>query len=424
MDTYILCRGKNVKRVIKDLLDASNSENMNFVTKMVNSGPFTNSLGEEDFSISEGDYPEKIVLPEYDYETDNKMCLKLAKILLDRVNYDEKIKLSSEEIEELLINRKNDTLNKKIFYALCDLHADMTGVDISNTYIHGIDFRGLNNLVIDLDKVKDKDLINVNFDGVTLKGSLDDCKLYYTRFGGSNNDLKLDPQKIKHKFMMNTLLKDIEVVGSFDGVKIDGCDFDNTKGKVIINPQTLPDKRLYDLNLGDCLFLDENGNPASFKGCTISCCKFNKIEDGITINLDDLEYQDEEDDFDDTIIKTKLSYCNLQGVTLTGNVLIDNLNSDLYDCYTAWTTFPNLSAPVDVFEEYYKSEWGYLCRHGIDLNNPKSYDRKDVNIQINIIDKKKEREKEIIPEKLKTENKKKIKRKKFKEFIVSQFQGR
>ena len=412
MNTYVLCNSRSIKGIIRELLDMSDSKTFDSISKMVSRGRMGFELREKDFKISEDDYPEKIVLPEYDYQTDNKMCLELAKILLDKINSDEEVKLSSEEIEKLLVNKKNNTLNKKIFYALCDLHADMTDVDISNTYIHGFDFRGLQNLVIDLDKVKDKDLINVNFDGVTLKGSLDDCKLYYTRFGGSNNDLELDPQKIKHRFMKNTLLRDIKVVGSFDGVKIDGCDFDNTKGQVIINPQTLPDKRLKALNLGDCLFLDENGNPASFKGCTIHNCKFNNIKDGITINLDDLEYHDYYDKYYDKIIKTKLCFCNLYGVTLTGDVLIDNLNSDLYDCYTSQLTFPNESATIDELEGYYKSSWGDFCRCDIDFSDSKSCDRKDVNIQINIIDNKKD------------ENEARNKVRKFKNFIVSKFPRR
>ena len=412
MNTYVLCNSRSIKGIIRELLDMSDSKTFDSISKMVSRGRMGFELREKDFKISEDDYPEKIVLPEYDYQTDNKMCLELAKILLDKINSDEEVKLSSEEIEKLLVNKKNNTLNKKIFYALCDLHADMTDVDISNTYIHGFDFRGLQNLVIDLDKVKDKDLINVNFDGVTLKGSLDDCKLYYTRFGGSNNDLELDPQKIKHRFMKNTLLRDIKVVGSFDGVKIDGCDFDNTKGQVIINPQTLPDKSLKALNLGDCLFLDENGNPASFKGCTIHNCKFNNIKDGITINLDDLEYHDYYDRYYDKIIKTKLCFCNLYGVTLTGDVLIDNLNSDLYDCYTSQLTFPNESATIDELEGYYKSSWGDFCRCDIDFSDSKSCDRKDVNIQINIIDNKKD------------ENEARNKVRKFKNFIVSKFPRR
>lgn len=412
MNTYVLCNSRSIKGIIKELLDMSDSKTFDSISKMVSRGRMGFELREKDFKISEDDYPEKIVLPEYDYQTDNKMCLELAKILLDKINSDEEVKLSSEEIEKLLVNKKNNTLNKKVFYALCDLHADMTGVDISNTYIHGFDFRGLQNLVIDLDKVKDKDLINVNFDGVTLKGSLDDCKLYYTRFGGSNNNLELDPQKIKHRFMKNTLLRDIKVVGSFDGVKIDGCDFDNTKGQVIINPQTLPDKRLKYLNLGDCLFLDENGNPASFKGCTIHNCKFNNIKDGITINLDDLEYHDSYDKYYDKIIKTKLCFCNLYGVTLTGDVLIDNLNSDLYDCYTSQVTFPNESATIDELEGYYKSSWGDFYRCDIDFSDSKSCDRKDVNIQINIIDNKKD------------ENEARNKVRKFKNFIVSKFPRR
>lgn len=422
METYVLSAGKSLKEIIKNLLDESSSESADYVSKRirVHSGfSFSYKLSEEDFKIPEELYDEKIELPEYDYVTDNKMCLELAKILLNQIDNEDKIELSSSQIETILVNRKNHTLNKKVFYALCDLHADMTGVDISNTYIHGFDFRGLRNLTIDLDKVMEKDLINTNFNGVTLKGSLDDCKLYYTRFSGSENELKLDPQKIKYKSMMCTDLAGIEIVGSFDGVKIDECKFTHATGNIVINPQTLPEKRLKGLILNG-VYVEPN-----FKGCIIDDCDFSDTKNKIIINLDDLVYQEKgilNDSWENENIRTKLCFCNLSGVTLTGDVKEKNLSTDVYGCYISRSTRPNKSATIDEYKAYMNSEYSNIWDVDIDLKDEESYNNQGINVQINIVEKKKE--KHLVSIGHSTENKEKTKFKKLIEVIGSQFKRR
>ncbi len=382
MEKYLLFNTRDVKTVINCLLKNAETTTCDDVDKVITSYLGTGyNISESDFQIPEEEYDEEIVLPEYDYKTDNKMCLELSKILLDQIYAGkEKITLTKEQIESLLINRNNDTVNKKIFYALCDLRADMTGVDLSGLYIHGLDFRGLKNLVIDLDKVKEKDFINVNFAGVTLKGSLDGCKLFYTRFGRSINDLKLDPQKIKHKSMKCTNLADITIDGSFDGVKIDYCDFTYAKGKKEINPQTVYGKTLEGIILHGVTFVGENGSKPSFKGCQIKYCNFDGIKGCKEINLEEPEYYIEEE-YDGKKIKTKMAYCNLRGVTLTGNVRRSELENIVYGCYTDWMSHPNRSATTEQVNMPYN---GPVFCQLVYLNGKCIYERKDLDIRIKI----------------------------------------
>ena len=423
MEKYILCSRRDIDSIIKNLLDDSRSETAESVSKMIYSEGAGWELEAKDFEIPEEFYEEKIKLPEYDYQTDNKMCLELAKILVNNreeiVNDKDKNRevlsrvLNPETIERLLINRENSTLNTKVFYALCDLRANMRGVDLSGVYIHGCDFRGLKNLTIDLDEVKDKDLINVNFAGVTLEGSLDNCKLYYTRFAGCNAHCKLNPQTIAHKSMVCTDLRDMTVEGNFDGVKIDHCNFVGAKGRIEINPQTVYNKTLEGLNLMGCYIVGENGGEPSFKGCKIKNCDFNGVKNKLTFNLDDLEYytiSGANDSWERVDIKTKLFNCNIIGNTLTGNVLLSELKTILYACSIYdMPVWPNRSATTEVWNAPLD---GYLLwrDNPIDLSNPKDYDRNDVHININIIDSEEEKVDTYPEEETKLNNQKRLKK--------------
>lgn len=420
MEKFLFGTRRDIESIINKLIEYSKTNTTDDVSKLIRSGPFGLEIKDEEFSIPEEKYDEKIVLPEYDYKTDNRMCLELAKILIENremMKKDEECKdriLTPTVIERVLINRKNSTINKKVFYALCDLRANMENVNLSGVYIHGLDFRGLRGLTIDLDKVKDKDLINVNFAGVTLVGSLDNAKLYYTRFGGSNPKCTLNPQTIANKSMMCTDLWGLTVDGSFDGVKIDHCSFFGVKGAAIINPQTVYGKKLEGINFYHSYILGENGSEPSFKGCIVKRCDFNGIKNKITINLDDLEYyyvNGHDDHWRDEPVKTKLYKCNLFETTITGNVLSHDLRTIMYDNSFYWLpVWPNRSATVDELKG--PLEGCIIFRNDpVELTDPKIYKSEFLNVNINIIDHEDEKQETYSVEEARKRNIKKVKKK-------------
>ena len=272
------------------------------------------------------------------YHSDNKNCLKLANLLINKATNEKTITLSATEINELLF--ENDEINIIVLNALKHLNVDMTGISFSGKKIEGINFYGLENVLINLDEVPDKNLTNTSFSGVTLTGTLDNAKLGNTDFTGYIGDLELEPQKVKDKTISGSKLAGITITGSLDGIVIRGVDFTDAKGDIKINPQKVPEKELMGINFSGITFIgDTEEDIASFDGCTIYDCKFKNTKNKVLIDLDTIN----------STIFPKLAICDLTGVVVTGTaksnyeprhcvredgrVIFEDVNDDLYGCY-------------------------------------------------------------------------------------------
>ena len=130
------------------------------------------------------------------YHKEEKTYLLFANLLLNKVNANEEIILSAEEIRDFLFVKDSDEINETIFYCLSRLNADLTGINFDGKKIMGLNFSNLNGIVINLDMVPNKNLSKVKFSGVTLKGSLDNSVIEYTDFDGYVGNISMDPQKI------------------------------------------------------------------------------------------------------------------------------------------------------------------------------------------------------------------------------------
>lgn len=282
----------------------------------------------------------KTILEYYSHEV---YALKYAKLLLNKVDENEKITLSSDEIKNVLFDR--NTINKIIFDSLRRLNADFKGISFDNVPISGIRFNGLENVVINIDNVPDKNLSNTSFTGVKLIGSLDNAIINNTDFTGYIGELVLNPQTLKDKTIEGSKLSGIFIDGSFDGIDISRTNFTGVKGNVRINPQNVKDKELHGINFADtCLVGPFNQNTKSyeepsFKGCTINDCEFKGLKRKITIDLDEIEVS----------VFPKLSLCDLTDVLVKGtatsnylprhpvnedgSILFEDVFDDLYGSY-------------------------------------------------------------------------------------------
>lgn len=277
------------------------------------------------------------------YHSDDKTCLLFASLLMNKVNSNNEITLSLEEINNFLFEKDSTEINYVIFCSLSHLGADLTGVNFDGKVIKGYDFSNLSGVTINLDMVPDKNLSKTKFAGVTLKGTLDDAIIEYTDFTDYIGNIILDPQKVNNKSLKGSNLSGVTVIGNFDNVEITNVNFSGTKGYIRINPQKVPNKELIGINFSNVLLCgDENDKEftePSFDGCKIYDCKFKNTKGKIIINLDLI----------DNSIFPKLSGCDLTGVVIEGKaksnyapihsvkedgtVLFENDNDDLYDSY-------------------------------------------------------------------------------------------
>ncbi len=272
------------------------------------------------------------------YHSDNKNCLKLANLLINKATNEKIITLSADEIKEFLF--ENDGINIIVLMVLKRLNADMSGINFSRKTIKGINFDGLENVSINIDEVPDKDLTNTSFSGVTLVGTLDNAKIGNTNFNGYIGELELDPQKVKDKTLSGSKLAGITITGTLDNVIIKGVDFTDAKGDIKVNPQKVPERQLMGINFSGVEFCgDTDEDEPSFDNCTIYDSKFRNIKNKITINLDTIN----------SSLFPKLAICDITGVTIVGNaksnyeakhcvredgrVIFEDVNDDLYGCY-------------------------------------------------------------------------------------------
>ena len=148
-----------------------------------------------------------------------------------------------------------------------DNYQDFYGVAISGANFKGakLDRKGL--IPINPQMIANKNLRRCVLDGVLFTGPFDDAKVLYANFSGSK-DATIDVSKIIGKDLFCTVLKDTTVIGSFEGATIEGANFKGAIVKEAINPQTLANKKL-----NGCIFDGVTFN-GSFDYCDLSWADF------------------------------------------------------------------------------------------------------------------------------------------------------
>lgn len=272
------------------------------------------------------------------YYSEDKENLLYANYLMNKVN-EEEIAFEKEEIEKYLFRKDNGEINKVVFNSLRCLEVSLDGISFDGKIIEGLNFSGLEDVEINLDKVPDKNIKNVTFNGVKLLGSLDNAIVENTDFTGYIGEISLNPQTVKERTIKGSKLAGIVIDGTFDDININSVDFTNVKGNVEVNPQKLQNKDLMGINFCGVKLIGENNNDPVFDNCSIYDCKFKGAKGNIIINLDTLN---------DSLFP-KLSICDLTGVVVIGNaksnypkahcvrkdgaVLFDTVGDDLFGSY-------------------------------------------------------------------------------------------
>lgn len=243
-------------------------------------------------------------------------------------------KIDIDFINEVLFLQNTDgtkRINKPIFSVLKENKTDMQGISFDGVHIKNHSFEGLQNVVINIDKVPEKDISKVKFTGVLVIGSLECANVEGTNFKGCISKLVLNPQKVKNKSLKNTVLEGIEIIGEeidlFQDVCIEGTDFTGTLGNPKINPQTVKSKSFLFTKLngvelvGDYNQEDKTYDLPCFDGCRLSVADFTGAKGQIIINLQKISYQ-------------TIGSMRGKGITFIGSLKgIVTDGTELIDCY-------------------------------------------------------------------------------------------
>lgn len=241
--------------------------------------------------------------------------LEIIRFLIKNYLSEEEFTLDKSCIESILFEINEDgtkSITKEIFELLKIFKFDMNMINFNNAHISGLNFSGLRNVKINIDKIPNKDLRESSFNGVKLIGSLYDSLIKATNFEGYIGFLVLDPQKLKEKDLRHTNLSNVTIVGSLDDVDIRYANFENAKGKICINPQLVKDKKLNGVSLKNIYLIgDMNENTKEFKtanfdGCEICQTNFEGHKGNVIINPQ-------------TIFDKDLMFCDFSGVVFSGS---------------------------------------------------------------------------------------------------------
>lgn len=137
--------------------------------------------------------------------------------------------IDEEVYREIMLNKEDNS-----FAIPFDLvkKLDLSNFSFDNVNVRYLDFRGSKGVVINPEKVFNKDLSYCILEGAKIEGSFDDTAIYYTNFKGTNG-IKINPQKIKGKNIAGCVLTDTTITGSFDDVFIRGTVFAGSCGAIV-----------------------------------------------------------------------------------------------------------------------------------------------------------------------------------------------
>lgn len=273
-----------------------------------------------------------IKLYEYlDYKEDCDLIISnhlITELILD------KIEVKDEKNEYVFYKYKfiDDEYIKDTISKLCQF-IKLNNFKYNNLVLNqnAIDIMQENDIVIDLDKIYEKNIeyleienciIEGSFDGYIIKGAtISDNKTK------SGDMIKINPQKILDKNFYECEISNVEFFNNFDNCNISSMDISDSKG-VVINPQKVKYKNLSNCNISNAKFI------SSLDNCNIDNIRLYDVE-GAFVNAENLEFHhfDNDIDFEDiniivnnntgfNVLKSyipHLSYDAFDGATITCN---------------------------------------------------------------------------------------------------------
>lgn len=209
---------------------------------------------------------------------------------------------------------------------------------------NAIDIMQENDIVIDLDKIYEKNIeyleienciIEGSFDGYLIKGAtISDNKTK------SGDIIKINPQKILDKNFYECEISNVEFLDNFDNCNISSMDISYSK-EVVINPQKVKYKNLSNCNISNAKFI------SSLDNCNIDNIRLYDVE-GAFVNAENLEFHHFDNDIDFENINIIVN--NNTGFNVLKSY-IPHLSYDAFDGATITCNSDIKSKLIYLFEE-------------------------------------------------------------------------
>ena len=262
-------------------------------------------------------------------KNDRKKVIQILINILE--DFDGKLKVPSELLEELFIEKTKKKINeeekqvstfivdsetKKLYkyFDFSDFTYENLYINTDKTSYNSLDIMRDNNIVFATKKIINKVARNCNFENIRIEGNFDGWNIELSNFERCMGLPTINPNKTSNKSITGVTLGNTKVSGNCDGVDITGASFLNAviDKDFSINPQTIKDKDLRRTILSGVKLV------GSFDEATINSTNFKGCQTELILNLDKINPGS----------KKELKYNNFGGITFEGDLTEYELESN------------------------------------------------------------------------------------------------
>ena len=262
-------------------------------------------------------------------KNDRKKVIQILINILE--DFDGKLKVPSELLEELFIEKTKKKINeeekqvstfivdsetKKLYkyFDFSDFTYENLYINTDKTSYNSLDIMRDNNIVFATKNIINKVARNCNFENIWIEGNFDGWNIELSNFERCMGLPTINPNKTSNKSINGVTLGNTIVSGNCDDVDITGASFLNAviDKDFSINPQTIKDKDLRRTILSGVKIV------GSFDGATIGSTNFKGCQTELILHLDKINPGS----------KKELKFNNFGGITFEGDLTEYELESN------------------------------------------------------------------------------------------------
>lgn len=214
----------------------------------------------------------------------NNKCefiFKLYNFIISNYSVDDKILMSNDLITELLLDKilietgnnefysykykfVSDDYIKNVVFELCQ-YIDFRNFKYSNLILNqvALDIMSSNQIVLDLNRIFDKNIDGLEFDDCIIEGTFDGFSIKGTTIKNCETEkgykIMINPQKIKDRCFSACHIENVIFTENFDNCDIRGLELEENDN-VVINPQKVKYKNLSNCKISDATFMGSLDN--------------------------------------------------------------------------------------------------------------------------------------------------------------------
>ena len=314
-------------------------------------------------------------------KNDRKKVIQILINILE--DFDGKLKVPSELLEELFIEKTKKKINeeekqvstfivdsetKKLYkyFDFSDFTYENLYINTDKTSYNSLDIMRDNNIIFSTKNIVNKVARNCSFENICIEGNFDGWNIELSDFGGCMGLPTINPNKTANKSINGVTLGNTIVSGNCDGVDITGASFLNAviDKDFSINPQTIKDKDLSRTILSGVKIV------GSFDGATIGSTNFKGCQTELILHLDKINPGSKKElkynSFGGITFEGELNEYELESNDFTGskNAVIDFSKYSHIQISSKWNNFADVT-----FKNMYRADEHFLFDNNNEFAN-------------------------------------------------------